>query len=599
MLPRVSMLTIKNAVGRTVISLLALVLLSTGCGPPGPRALLQGKRLMERGRYPEAVDRLKQAVSLLQTNAQAWNYFGLACHLAGQTTNAAQAYQNALALDRDLMEAHYNLGCLWLEQNRLENARAELTTYTMRRQTSAAGWLRLGTAQLRAARADSRPADLAAAEKSFHEALRASPQNPEALNGLGMVEIQRRRTREAAQYFKDALKQQPDNAPALLNLAVVSQLYLNDRPLALQKYREYLALPARPSNWARVEATALALELEITAAGRAITAPVPSPGGPGTNLAKGSADITARPGVPPKKEPPAAAVKTVPVTGSPADGRAVVELPPEPQISVAEEVSSAAARARAAESTTASGGARGPAVPAKHGLLQKVNPLNLFRHESAADSKSAPSPTAPSSARLESPRAAASGARGLSKPVPAPLSTPATGTFARYRYHSAARPEPGDHLAAEQVFAQGFKAQQDGRLADAMQAYRQAAQLDPAYFEACYNLGLAAVNAGKPDQGLDAYERALAIRPESLEARLYFAQALKQANYPVDAADELEKVLVRYPNYASAHLTLGNLYARDLHQPAKARAHYLKVLENDPRNPQATAIRYWLIANPP
>jgi hypothetical protein len=36
-----------------------------------------------------------------------------------------------------------------------------------------------------------------------------------------------------------------------------------------------------------------------------------------------------------------------------------------------------------------------------------------------------------------------------------------------------------------------------------------------------------------------------------------------------------------------------------LRQPAKARQHYLRVLEAEPHNSQANAIRYWLAANPP
>jgi len=56
-------------------------------------------------------------------------------------------------------------------------------------------------------------------------------------------------------------------------------------------------------------------------------------------------------------------------------------------------------------------------------------------------------------------------------------------------------------------------------------------------------------------------------------------------------------LLVTYPNEARAHLTLGNLYAI-LRQPARAREHYVKVLEIDPRNPQAPNIRDWLKANP-
>jgi tetratricopeptide (TPR) repeat protein len=145
---------------------------------------------------------------------------------------------------------------------------------------------------------------------------------------------------------------------------------------------------------------------------------------------------------------------------------------------------------------------------------------------------------------------------------------------------------------------QGLQEQRAAHLSEAMQAYRQATGIDPSYFEAYYNLALAAMSAGDLPQALSAGESALAIRPESLDARLNFAQSLKQAHYFFDAANELTTVLAKYPNDARAHLALGNLYAQQFRQPAKAREHYLKVLDNDPRNPQAPAIRDWLVANP-
>src|SRR5205814_1933254 len=167
--------------------------------------------------------------------------------------------------------------------------------------------------------------------------------------------------------------------------------------------------------------------------------------------------------------------------------------------------------------------------------------------------------------------------------------------FARYPYKSFSRPVPGNRAQAERLFSQGVQAQQSHRLAEAIQAYTSATQLDPVYFEAYYNLGLAATGAGNLESALRAYETGLAIRPESLDARYNFALALKQANYFVDAAHELEKLLAAYPNETRAHLTLGNLYAQQLHQEAKAREHYQKVLEGDPANTQAAAVRYWLI----
>jgi tetratricopeptide (TPR) repeat protein len=142
------------------------------------------------------------------------------------------------------------------------------------------------------------------------------------------------------------------------------------------------------------------------------------------------------------------------------------------------------------------------------------------------------------------------------------------------------------------------QAQQAQRRSEAAQFYRQATQADPSLFEAHYNLGLVFTEAGNLPAALAAYEDALAVQPQSLDARYNFALVLKQGNYLVDAVIELERVLAIYPNEPRAHLALGNLYAQQFNQPAKARQHYLKVLEVDPRHPQAGAIRYWLTANP-
>ena len=159
------MLATKNRAGSYAVLCVALALIVLGCTPAGPRALLDGRRLLEEGKYDLAVAKLKIATTLLNTNAQAWNYFGLACHRAGQLTNAVAAYQKALDLNRDLLEARYNLGCVWLDLRKPDLAKAELTSYTLRRGNAVEGWLKLGTAQLRGR-------EVTAAEKSFREALR-------------------------------------------------------------------------------------------------------------------------------------------------------------------------------------------------------------------------------------------------------------------------------------------------------------------------------------------------------------------------------------------------------------------------------------------
>ena len=529
MLTRATMLAIKNSAG--IFCFLVLTVLFTGCGPPGSHALWAGKRLLDKGRAEEAIVQLKKAVSVLNTNAPAWNYLGLACHRAGQASNAVPAYLRALGLDHNLVEAHYNLGCLWLEQNRPDAAKAEFTAYTALRGNEAEGWLALGTAQLRLR-------ELAAAEKSFNEALRISPQDPEAINDLGIIQLWRNHARDAAQSFAAALKLRPDFAPALLNLAIVSHSYLNNRQFALAKYQEYLALPVHPPNWDAVNATAHALEQELKPPPPALTSN-PPPAASANPRNPHLADSTARPPFATRPQT-ANATKTPPIESPPVSSVQAVDLSPE----------------------------------------SPVKSVNIAPPQKAAAASASPGSAGGETIASEKSASAA-----------------AQRTISRYKYRSPGKPANGNRAAAEPLFARGAQAQQAGRLPEAVEAYRQAIQLDPAYYEAYYNQALALNKQGHLPAALAAYETALAIQPTSLDARLYFAETLRQANYPLDAINELERVLTEYLD-PRAHLALGNIYARTLHQPAKAREHYEKVLELDPGNAAATDIRLWLSANP-
>ena len=184
------------------------------------------------------------------------------------------------------------------------------------------------------------------------------------------------------------------------------------------------------------------------------------------------------------------------------------------------------------------------------------------------------------------------------KPAPVVIIAPAPVEFPRYNYLSPRRPATGDHRAASGAFTQARLAEQDEKWADALKFYRQAADLDPAWFEAHYNAGVIAHRLRNFSSALASYETALALQPESADGRYNFALALKAAGYAPDAADELKKILAANPAETRAHLALANLCAQFLRDPTTARKHYLKVLELDPTNPRATDIRFWLTANP-
>ena len=604
---------IHHQAAKSLILFLAAVTLFAACVPPGPRALLQGKRLLEEGKYDEAVEKLRKAIVLLgNTNAQAFNYLGLACHQAGLVAEAKKSYQRALALNRDLTEAHYNLGCLLLSENQEEQAKTELTAYTLRKTTSADGWLKLGAAQLRlglAGPAASRLTELSFAERSFYEALRLNPQNPETLNGLGVVKLRRNHINEATNLFSRALTEQHDYRPALLNLAIVAQQNLNDHQLALKHYRQYLSLKPAPEDAQAVQAIVNQLEAPPTPSIRAVVSnTIAAQTITNTTPAKTSLVENARTGVasmpaetnlarvamsqktevtnvvvpkitvitnPPKvmpapSPPPAATLETV-------------QLPPEPVLTPAQDVPSNSSSETLAQlepdkTPISASSSKAP----KRTLFQRLNPLNLF----GSDNKSASNPSHSSDPGQKEAMIITAVPESISK------------SFPRYTYVDPAKPEPGNRSEAEKVFAKGVQAQQAQHFTEAIQTYQRTIELDPSFYDAHYNLGLAASQAGNVPTALLAYETALALRPESLDARYNFALVLRQANYMVDAANELERIVAINPEEGRAHLALGNLYSQQFHDTARARQEYLKVLNTDPHIPQADAVRRWLTTHP-
>ena len=583
------MLTIKNWVRSTSALVLAATLFLTGCTPPGPRALLQGQHLLEQGKYTEALPHLETATRLLATNvppaitAQAWNDLGIALQHTGQSSEAELAYLRALASDHDLTEATFNLGCLYLEQNRLEAAKAQFTTYTLRRGTAPEGFLKLGTVELRAGESGSYPSRLralAAAESSFKEVLKLNAHSPEALNGLGLVHYYRNQSKEAAQDFTAALRQQPHFGPALLNLAIVAQHRLRDPQLALQKYQEYLALKPAPPDAQAVSLAAQELEQELHPAAR--PAAPPAAAGAQAGIAGTAANQSAQANAAAKAEPVAAAAQAATRAAMPGPSGAPAAHVPEtkPGDASAQSAPGASGVVASASSgrTDNSGQARSAVAThtAHRSLFQRMNPLNLF---GSAEGISA-DPAKP-------------GAQGAATQLPVVPAPPG----ARYAYSPAVRAPAGNPEAAQKAFTRGLDAQGARHWSEAVKDYLAATQLDPGFFKAFYNLGLAAAQAGELRTALVASERAVALQPTSGDARYNFALVLKQAGYFLDAANELEKLLTYLPNDGRTHLALANLYSQQFHQPAKARPHYERFLELDPHNKQADSIRYWLVQN--
>src|SRR5205085_7395961 len=122
-----------------------------GCTPPGPRALLNGEKLLREGKAEAAIERLEFARDSMRGEPRVWNFLGLAYHRAGKLQLANTAYRQALSLERSnaVSVAHYNLGCLLLEQNFVVGAAEQFRSYTLITNGDARGFAKLGAAQSR------------------------------------------------------------------------------------------------------------------------------------------------------------------------------------------------------------------------------------------------------------------------------------------------------------------------------------------------------------------------------------------------------------------------------------------------------------------
>ncbi len=628
-----------------------------GCTPPGPKALLEGRRLLEQGKAEEAIPRLLQATDLMITNALAWSSLGVAYHQSGRHEQAFKAYQTALKLDYTMSALRFNLGCLYLDMNNVGAAVDELRTFTLLQPNSVEGWLKLGTAQYRARRLDD-------AEKSFKHVLGLQARQPEAWNGQGLVQFQRRRWTEAIAAFTSALASDTNYAPALLNAAVVQHQYLNNRSLALQHYRRYVELIPDAGDEVRGTIAQLERELNVApvppagtaqrpnsiaanstgassnnAATRNAPSNPPAPasgiltelkpkpanpapvtssgsGGPMTPVSPGTA--SARPSRPLELVPiPSAATASGAGSGRPTNVPRVVEsakpapVPAAPSgtgvgvgVGTLARPGTVAATdlevghvrnglvvkppgpepgatgSGAATAADAAPSAENTPPPLKRGFFARLNPFGRGRASNEVDSASGGQSTTN---------------RDLLRPEGLPELAP---VVTRYVYVSPKRPADGNREAALAEFKKGVKAQKAGDRAAAAASYQTAFRADPGFFDAYYNLGLLALDSGDARLSLWAYEFALAIQPDSADARYNLSLALKAGGYPLDAADQLQILLQQNSGDARAHLSLANLFAQQLKQPRRAREHYLRVLELNPKHPDAATIRYWLAANP-
>jgi len=157
---------------------------------------------------------------------------------------AIDAFERALSLDRNLMDAHLELADLLVQVDRGRDARAYLEDYVRGRPTDRAA--RRDLVRLLLYDLD----DPRAAEPHVEELLRVDAADPDTMLDQAAVHWRLDRLQEARATYQQVLRNNPENGRAVLNLA---NLYFEGLgrddagkreywPLARGAYRYYLAL---------------------------------------------------------------------------------------------------------------------------------------------------------------------------------------------------------------------------------------------------------------------------------------------------------------------------------------------------------------------
>ncbi len=115
--------------------------------------------------------------------------------------------------------------------------------------------------------------------------------------------------------------------------------------------------------------------------------------------------------------------------------------------------------------------------------------------------------------------------------------------------------DPGPSVGA--LLAQAFALHQQGRLAEARQAYDAVLAREPDHAEALHLSGVIGFQTGQVEQGLELVRRAIAINPGAAGPYANIGEALNRIGRHAEAAEALTRAVTLDPGLARAHGQLG------------------------------------------
>ncbi len=127
-------------------------------------------------------------------------------------------------------------------------------------------------------------------------------------------------------------------------------------------------------------------------------------------------------------------------------------------------------------------------------------------------------------------------------------------------------------------YVMGVAQGQLGDYKNAIAAFQQAIQRDPAYIDAWNNLGWALTREGKLEDAAHAFYQTITFNPEDAQGWSNLGGALARLRRDEEAIEAYEEAIKLRPNYPEAHYNLGIAYA-SLDKDAEASKAFGRAIE--------------------
>jgi tetratricopeptide (TPR) repeat protein len=167
--------------------------------------------------YPEAIRRHLIVIQQHPERALAYYHLGFAYGVMGNHRRELAEYQKAVQLGLSDWELFLNLGLLYMETNRLEDASAVLRLAVLLGPYRPETHFNLGLAY-------ERLGIFPKAEQEILLSLRLDPSQVDARNTLGVIYAEEGDYQRARQEWSDLASSNPDFTPAQANLAILTRV---------------------------------------------------------------------------------------------------------------------------------------------------------------------------------------------------------------------------------------------------------------------------------------------------------------------------------------------------------------------------------------